>query len=177
METQKLTTEELINKAKDLLEKEYAISIAEFTLKMYNLFKDLKNLHPEVEKICFGMGSWYMTGRVYGHYNDNQEELTYQDNLYFLKEYMLEKGEGFSFNTPFNDSMYELATLCEYFVDWKEGLNASTLIDFIDQDGIGFEREENPSSVFGYPPLSALLNSQLYKTLVDFNIPTKVIKV
>lgn len=171
-----MTIEQLVEEAKQVThEREINITVS-FIEKMVELFSKIQEVQPTIEKVGFGMGAWYFYGHAVGKYTDDGEEAIIDDDSF--AHYIKEGGENYVVEVPINEACFEFVKLADHFVDYSgDGLNASTLIDGISSEGVIFEREVEPKSFFGHPPLSSLLSSYLFKRIKERNIKVKIVEL
>ena len=165
--------EELIEEAKQITHEREINIIVSFIEKMVELFPKIREVQPTIEKVGFDMGTWYFYGHAEGKYID-EDEVGILDGSAF-QDYLSDESDGYVVVVPTNKECFKFAKLASNFVD-VDGLNASTLIDCISDDGVVFEREVEPKSAFGHPPVASLLSSHLFKRIKERNIKVKIIE-
>jgi hypothetical protein len=135
--------------------------------RIIDRFKEMKQIHPGITRINYGMGSWSFSGTFEAVHED--EEGTFTADASEL-EYCIINAKVFV--TEITDGMREIVALSDYLVDSSDsGLNYSTMLDQVDERGVIFYREVSPGSPFGHEPKADFIKSALYKQIVKLNIP------
>jgi len=146
--------------------------------RIIELFKDVKEIHPKLTGVSYGMGHWSFNGKATGKYLDCEisegEDNTATINGIDFSYYVLKDGRNYVATFTVTEGLKEIAELSNLLVDTK-GLNYSTYIDVINETGVIFYREIEPKSIFGHEPLSMFMKSALYKEIIKQNVPHFII--
>lgn len=154
-----------LEKIKDATNEKIAIKVIK---RIVTLFPKIKKVQPYVTDIHFGMGHYSIGGDILMRDDENGEYDRVSD--VYLDMYV--SNGRIQEGIPINKETFEIIELCDFFVD-VNGLNFSCMIDLIDHRGVIFQREKNPKSPFGHPPISQLLDSSFYNKLA-FSVPVVI---
>lgn len=142
------------------------------------LYPKIKEVQPDITSLWFNMGGWGFMGLINGNYKGEEDEPV-KDNDWDFVDYVLNP-DTYTYEAPVNAAIIEIVELCNYFVDCgedhghlfaEEGLNFSTMISEIDQDGVIFRREIAPKTPFGHEPLADTEASEFVAMLKLAGIP------